>query len=81
MVLVHAKDITKGYGGAYVHDAVLITPSFFTQLERQVGGVGGVDVKHPIITMESIHPSVHPLGVRHDDDDDYLPASSHLSSL
>lgn len=35
MVLVHAKDITKQYGGSYVHDAVLVAPAFYTQLERQ----------------------------------------------
>jgi molecular chaperone DnaK (HSP70) len=36
MVLTHATDITKGYGGLQVKDAVLIAPSFFTQTERQV---------------------------------------------
>lgn len=36
MVLTHAKDITKAYGGVPVTDAVLIVPCYYTQPERQV---------------------------------------------
>ncbi|TFJ83042.1 hypothetical protein NSK_005667 [Nannochloropsis salina CCMP1776] len=35
MILTHAKDITKAYGGIPVRDAVLVVPSFYTQPERQ----------------------------------------------
>lgn len=35
MILTHAKDITKAYGGVPVRDAVLVVPAFYTQPERQ----------------------------------------------
>ncbi len=35
MILTHAKDITKAYGGLPVRDAVLVVPSFYTQPEKQ----------------------------------------------
>lgn len=36
MLLTHGKDITKTFGGSYVHDCVIVTPSFYTQHEKQV---------------------------------------------
>lgn len=35
MILTHAKDITRAYGGVPVRDAVLVVPAFYTQPERQ----------------------------------------------
>lgn len=39
MLLTHGKDITKTFGGSYVHDCVIVTPSFYTQHEKQVNRI------------------------------------------
>jgi hypothetical protein len=70
MILTHAKDITKAYGGVPVRDAVLVVPAFYTQPERQAlmdaAEIADIKVRAllcPALPESTLCPALPPLSL------------------